>query len=492
MSPQNSLSRINGLAIFAGATFALGVATIAALDRVGAPDGLVRAMGPILALLSLAVFGLGARNADLASFIAARRSVPPFYGALGLAAIVAGIVLCLDPDLASSSDPPLLGLAAGIALGATGFGSLLRRFGATSINDVVATRFSGSPIPVVSAIVTFMTAALTAFAGYRMAVTAMETLATSNRIWAETIVATVLILSVAPGGLAGVIWCAAASAGELAMIAGFGLLAGSPHGVVLPDPDAAVAPATFALASPASLAPLVATTLAVAGFFALQPSATASRNAGSAVRAGLAGSVLCAALAAMAIAALSAFPIDLSSHASDPVAASLVGAATLASALALARVAVHASSRAFGVALADPPRPFPTPASVRLARMRGVQLAVVIGCAICDGKGLLDPRTALIAAMALSLALTTPVIVLAAIGRVGPFSASVAMLAALAVIGYLAMPIPRLPDASQAFEDALAAAAAAFVVGAMASLAAPRRGPPPTPRAFDPYADASG
>jgi len=224
----------------------------------------------------------------------------------------------------------------------------------------------------------------------------------------------------------------------------------------------------------------------------LQASALASRNAGAAVKSGLSGSVACAALAAMAVAALGAFPADLGPHAQNPVAASLIGAATLASALALTGVGVHASSRAFGVALADPPRPFLTPASVRLARMRGAQLAVVIGCALCDNKGLLDARIALIGAMALSLALTTPIVALAAIGRVGPLSASVAILAALAVIVFLAMPMTRLPGASEALEDALAAAAAAFVAGALASLAAPRRTPPPTPGPFDPFADASG
>ena len=491
MSPQNSHARINGLAIFAAATFALGVATIAALDRVGAPAGLVRAAGPILALLTLAVVGLGARSASLASYLAARRSVPPVYGALGLAAVAAGIALSLDPGLSSSSDPPPLGVAAGIALGAAAFGPLLRRFGATSLSDVVATRFSRSPIPVVSAIVAFTTAMLTAFAGYQIAVASMEALATPNRLWAETIVAAVLVLIVVPGGLAGVIWGAAASAGELAIIVVCGFAAAWRVGVASPLPGAALH-ASFSLTSPAALAPLVATTLAVAGFFALQAPAFASRSAGAAVKSGLAGSMLCAALAAMAVAALSAFPADLGPQAQNPVAASLIGAATLACALALAGVGVHASSRAFGVALAEPPRPFPTPSSVRLARMRGAQLAAVIGCAICDNKGLLDARIALIAATALSLALTTPIVALAAIPRVGPFSASVAILAALAVIAFLAFPMTRLPSASEAIEGALAAAAAAFVAGALASLVAPRRGPPPTPGPFDPYAEASG
>ena len=51
MSSQSRSSRIDGLAIFAAAVFAVCLATILTLDRVGAPGGLVRAIGPVLALI---------------------------------------------------------------------------------------------------------------------------------------------------------------------------------------------------------------------------------------------------------------------------------------------------------------------------------------------------------------------------------------------------------------------------------------------------------
>jgi len=485
---QNSHGPTSGLAVFVAATFAVAVATIAALYRVGVPDIIVQGLGPILALFSLAVVGAGARSADLASFLAARRGVPVIYGALGLPAVVAGIVLCLDNDLAAPFDASAI--VAGVALGAIGYGPLIRRFGATSANDIVATRFSGSHLPILSAIVTFMSAALTALGGYRMAVAAVEPLAL-NRLWAEVVVATVLAVTVVPGGLAGVIWCAAASAGEIGAIIIFGFATGWLHAPAPGDSIAALA-TSFSLASPQSLVPSVAATLAVAGYFALQPQSIASRSAKSAVRAGIAGTALCVASVAMATAPSFPFPIDLRQLAANPVAVSLASAVMVASALTLARVGVHASSRAFGLALADPPRPFPPPASVRLARMRGAQLAVVIGCAICDSKGLLDARTALVDAMALSLALTTPLVALAAIGRVGPVSASVGIVAALAVIAYRMAPSTLPPGAPVAINDALLAAAAMFVAGALTSLVAPRRGPAPTPDKFDPYASGSG
>ena len=389
MTPRDSLRRINALAISAAVLFAVGVATILVLDRIGVPDRLVGAIGPILTLLGLAIFGLGARNADLASFLAARRNAPPFYGGLGFAAVVAGMALCLDPGLAPFSDPPPLGVAVGAALAAMASGPLLRRFGATSPNDVVATRFSGSPAAVVSGIAAWATAALTALAGLQVAVSATEALVAPNRLWAEIMVSTAVVLSVAPGGLAGVICCAAASAGEIAIIVALGWASVWTQRVASFGSLPEVAAAHFALGSPTSLAPLLASALAVAGFFAVQTPVFASRDVGSAVRAGVAGSALCLALTAMAISTLSASP-DIGPHGANAVAHSLIGTVTLASTLALAGVGAHASSRAFGAALADARRPFPAPASVRLARMRAAQVALVVGCAICGNRGVLE------------------------------------------------------------------------------------------------------
>ena len=490
MPLQSRSSRIDGLAIFAAATFALGLATIMALDRVVAPEGLIRAAGPIFTLVAATLIGLGARNADLASFMAAGRLISPFYGALSIVGLAAGFAICLYPGLAFSSDPPLPGVFAGIALGATVSGPLLRRFGAAAQADLIATRFARSPVRMASAIVIWATAALTAFAGFQLAVLATQSLVTSSRLWAETIVALALLLSVTPGGLTGVVVSSAASAGAVAMIALVGLAAGWRLGMSPPNLEA-LARAAFAHDSPILPGPLVATTLAVAGFFIFEPAAVASRNTGAALKLGLVAVIFCAALTAAVAAALSVFPIDLDSNASNPVAASFIGAAILASALALARAGVQASSRALGVALASPPKPFPTLASVRLARMRAVQAVVVVGCAIVDSRGLLEARTALILAMALSLALTVPLAAVAAIPRVGPVSASVSMLATLATVVYQAASVTHMPSAAELFEGALMAAAAGFVAGALTCLVAPRRGPAPTPGEFDPFADPS-
>jgi hypothetical protein len=124
--------------------------------------------------------------------------------------------------------------------------------------------------------------------------------------------------------------------------------------------------------------------------------------------------------------------------------------------------------------------------------MRAAQIGLVACCAICDSKGILDARTALLLSMALSLAMTTPMIALAAMGRVGPFSASAAALSALVVGAARATAMEGPLVAADVFENALSAAAAGFLVGALVSFVAPRPTPAPTPGQFDPYGSASG
>jgi len=490
MASLTRSSRTDGLAIFATAAFCVGLAAVVALDRVGAPGGLVRAIGPILTLAGSVIVGLGAHNAELAAFLAARRALRPFYGALNVAAVGTGIVLCLDPDLALASDLAWFGVAAGLPVAVIGFQPLLRSFGATSAADVVATRFAMSPAHAVAALSIWATAALTALAGYRSAVAAVETLVTPERGWAETLVAAALALSVVPGGLVGVVWCGAASAGAVAAIVALGRGMGW-RGDVMPIPPHLAPADNFDLVSLGGLAALIAAPLALGFFFAFEPPASASRDARDAVKAGLGGAILCLALAVATISSASPFRLALISGAADEVQASLTGAAVVAAMLALARVAVHTSSRAFGTPLAAPPKPFPALASVRIARMRAAQLLLVIACAACDRIGFLDPRTALLLALALSLAVTAPLVALALVSRIGGIAAGGGVVAGLAVALLRALAIVRLPVTAAVLKEALFVAAAVLAAGVLLSLVVPRRGPAPTPGEFDPFADGS-
>jgi hypothetical protein len=162
----------------------------------------------------------------------------------------------------------------------------------------------------------------------------------------------------------------------------------------------------------------------------------------------------------------------------------------------LAGLGVLGASRAFGIALARPPRPFPTLASVRLARMRFAQAAIVLGCAAADRARPADPATALIGAMALTIAMTAPIAALAAIRRAGPLAATTAALTAAAVTagavaGHL-IAWDHAPTATDLLDNALAVGAAAFAAGSLVALIAPRRGPAPTPGSFDPFSRPSG
>jgi hypothetical protein len=491
MSFQEPLARIHSLAIAAAVLLAAGVVTILALDRIGAPEGLVGAVGPIIVLTGAVVVGLARPNADVGAFLAAGRSVPALYAGLAITAIVAGMVLCLYGGAPAYSDPPPLGLAAGVALGGIVLGPLLRGAGVTAPRDQIAARFSVSLATVAGGIAAWTSGALTALAGYRVAVDVILALLPASRPWAETIVGAAIFLIVAPGGLAGVIWVGAASGGALAIVlaAAFGFSwTGSATSL---DSVAGLFPAPLLPDSRPTVAGFIASALAAAAFLAAQPAVLAGRDRVSSVRAGVTGWGLCALVAAAALSVLPALSPDASGGAWAAAQQSLVGAAMLAAALALAGAGAYGTCRAVGRGIDTPHRLFPTPASVRLARMRGAVLALLVLCAVGDSHGVPDPRNALVLAMAVALAVMAPLLALAAIGRVGPLSASVAALVAVATGVARASAVGWPASAAETFQQALLAAAAAFVAGAIASLVAPRRGSSRAFRGFDASADAA-
>lgn len=470
-------NRASGSALFVGAIIALGVAAIVALDRVGAPGGLVQALGPLLALGAAGAVGVAARNADLASYLAARREIAPGFGGLAFAAIAAGAGLCLA-ERETGPTRPWTALAIGTALGALAIGPALRRFGASWPSDLVATRFPVWPVRGAAGLAVFATGALTALAGFQDAVEVVQTLVARDRLAAEALVAAAVALSVAPGGLSGLLWSGAVGGAALFAMTAAGAVVGAG---ALPD---ATAPG-----APMGGAGLIAATLAAASFFAFEPQAFGSASGGRAAKAGVIGIAILAALAMGAAPALAAGRrLGLSGAAE----ASLAGGARLAAALALAAAGAHGASRAFGVALAAQPKPFPPLASVRLARMRVAQLLAIALAAIADSWTLITAPAALMAAMAISLGLTAPLLALASVSRAGPVAAGAALIAAFAILVW------RLPGAAAALDPAalmgaaLLAGAAALAAGGIATLVAPRRGATSAPGRFDPFAGPSG
>ena len=473
------------------AIFAVCVVSIAALDRAGAPERLIQALGPILTLIAIAVFGIGGRTCDARPVHRGRTPVAADLRCAGGRRHGRRRGARPRPEVLAPADPIWSGAMVGVGLGAAVLGPLVRRSGAASLSDVIATRFPNPFVRIASGLVVAAAASLVAFAGYRTAVVIAEAMITTSRPWTETIVGAALLASVAAGGLASLVWCSAAAGAGVGLIALIGWL--FPSGLAA-TPGAAQEAALFLTAPPSAeaLAAFVAAAIGAAGLVGAAPPTAGCRSAAAALKSGLEGILLFAALAALAFSAAPIVLVDGGFAGTSPLARSLIGAATLAAALALAGLGVLGASRAFGAALARPARPFPTLASVRLARMRIAQAAVVIACAAADSASVVDPATALIGAMALTLAVTAPIAALAAIRRAGPLAAAAAILTA---VGYAAGRFISAGSSSAATEllgDALTAGAAAFVAGSLVALVAPHSDPMPAPRPFDPFSGFSG
>src|ERR1700688_255489 len=117
---ERERTKIDGQAVFAGAAYLIGVGLIFLLERLRASDGLVRALGPLFALASLALLGVLTRSTRVPAFFTADRAVPAPYAGLSLAAIAAGMVFCLDSP--GDSPLPLAGAAIGLCVSALAVG----------------------------------------------------------------------------------------------------------------------------------------------------------------------------------------------------------------------------------------------------------------------------------------------------------------------------------------------------------------------------------
>jgi hypothetical protein len=473
----------DGVAIFAAAAFLLGLGVIATLERVGAPEALVQALGPLFALTALAIIGVLTRAPSLIDFLAARRSAPPFYGGLAFAATAAG----MSGALASGSSTfSWRAFAGGLALAALIVAPSVRAAKASALADVFATAFPWRPTRVAFAAVLFATGCATAIAGFALAVDALVVGMGASRGVAEALVAVALALSLAPGGLKGLVWSDAACGGGALLIAGLGAT-------------------RAALDAPAPLAPLeaaldaalggggsgvfdeIALALAVAGFFALTPPAIGARAVGQSRRVGLAG-LACAALGvALAGVALPYFV----ARAGGPsrTAVGLIGAATWMPSLALARGGALGATRAWGFDVATAHSRLSVLASRKIAMNRlGIFAMIGIGAAASHLRWL-DPSRALYLALAIGLAFVAPSLALAQSPRAGSGAAAAALAISLVVA------VSRLGDADPLsrgpllLDGAAIAGFAGLVGAALFALLFPKARRASAPRIADPFVD---
>ena len=467
-APHHDRDRIDGLATFAAAAFLTGMGLIAALARVGAPDRLVEALGPLIALLGLMIVGVMTRTARLADFLAARRAVPPIYGGLAFAATAAGLVVALEAGATGRSPLPWPAVALGLIGAALIVGPLVRRASASALSDVLATRFPAAPTRWAFAVALWTAGVLTATAGLGAAVDIVVAHVGQSRRAAEIVVALALATTIVPGGLKGLLWSDAASAGGALAIAAIGAaLAWSGAGAPA-APLAETAGAWLALpvhADSASLLFDAASALGVGAFFAFAPAAIGAPPT-QGRRAGLYG--LAFALAGLALGASvpSAFWPGAATAAPSPTAGALVGAATWLPALALARAGVLGAARAAGIDLATAYARLTVLASRRIARIRLMMLLVIVLAAVVSDLRLLDPPRAIALALALNVALIVPPLVLALVSPGRSPAAFAAFAAGLAALAWRYLEAGPSARPSEILIGALIAGAAALLVGA--------------------------
>ncbi|MDE2578842.1 MAG: symporter-like protein [Hyphomicrobiales bacterium] len=209
---------LDGRIAFVMAGIAIAGALVALLDRIGAPERLVAALGPAMTLIGLCIGGVMLRTMRISRFYAGGRDIPPPYAGLATAAIAAGIALPFAPptgDMTSGAGV-FAGLAGGLAAAALVSGPYLRKTGAFSAPDLIAARFPGAPLRLAVAALAALCAAMTALAGLEMASFGLSTIAGIGRPAAAILLAATLLLFAAPGGLSATVWGAAAAGGLFA------------------------------------------------------------------------------------------------------------------------------------------------------------------------------------------------------------------------------------------------------------------------------------
>ena len=210
--------RIDGNALFSAVAFALCVGLIAALERVGAPDGFVEALGPFIAFVALSVVGLANRAQNLTDFLAVRRAAPALYGGFAFVAIVAGLAFAREAEGAETMDAVFWApMAIGAALASLALAPAVRRANVSAAVDVLATRFPSPPTRAIFTLVFVAVGLLTAMAGFSLATQAVAAALGSNARLAVYLVVVALVFTLPPGGARSAFWTDAASGG-LAML----------------------------------------------------------------------------------------------------------------------------------------------------------------------------------------------------------------------------------------------------------------------------------
>ena len=206
-------ARIDGGFGFASAAFALGLGLLAVFERIGLPDEVLQIGVIALIFAGLVVVALLLRTMRPIDFYAGGRSLPGSYAGIAFAAVALGLFLPFLP-------PSRLGI--GVVAAAAGFGigclwalfatgPILRRSGARSLADLIASRFPHILVRVPMVLLMGFCAACIALGGYEIALRGLAAATGVDRTLGAAILGGLLILLIVPAGLSGVVWTAAAA-----------------------------------------------------------------------------------------------------------------------------------------------------------------------------------------------------------------------------------------------------------------------------------------
>lgn len=202
---------IDGRVILAAAAAIATGLLIALVDRIGAPERLVAALGVLCALAGLSATGLLLRTMRISRFYASGRTTPAPYAALAAAGLAAAVGLRFLPPSGDrySVGAVFLGLGCGLALAGLVTGPLLRRTGAFSLADFLAARFENRALRLALASATALAGAFVALAALDSAISGLGAVTGLGRTGAAFVIVLPLAMIAAPGGVSGIVWSAA-------------------------------------------------------------------------------------------------------------------------------------------------------------------------------------------------------------------------------------------------------------------------------------------
>jgi cation/acetate symporter len=229
---------IDGRVAFGVAVLLSGIGLLALMDRVGVPDGLVRALAPIFVLCGLITIAALLRTMRVSWFYAAGRAIPAPYAGLAMASLGAALFLPFIPPVPQGTSLTELfaGFACGMTCAALVTGPLLRKTGAFSVPDLIAARFPHLVARLGAILLVACVSILVALAAYQEALSTLIGLSDFSKPLASAIIASLLIFIILPGGLASTLWIASASTIVALTVFGLPLVITALHGgkVVFP------------------------------------------------------------------------------------------------------------------------------------------------------------------------------------------------------------------------------------------------------------------